>query len=721
MLVDQPFFIFFSLCCLPSTLSFLSFFPPLSPFLLLFLFSFPSLPPSFHPIPFPVFIVHLHLPIAPFYLIAASETLTLCSISVPVSSSPLFNSLPSSLLPLSHLPFFPLPSLPFSLIPPPFSNPLVSSISPLPSFLLPSPFSHLFPLSSSPLFFFPLQLSPFSPLSLSFLTHLSLLPDSPSTTPPALSTSPPQPFPLPAPHPLLSPPAISSLSFSPFSSLSLLPVPLNPHSANSLFPSFYSLPTPSLLPIPLLSPPFPPVPFSPPSLPHSLPLLPTRTRALLPPSLPYLTIRTPPPTVLSLSLPPPFSSFTPVPLSPLPQTRTLSPHPPVPALSPSSTRTLLLPFLNPYAPLSPLLHPYPSLPPLPHPYPPLSPLPPPVPLPPSSNRSPSPSPSFTPYPTLPPFLPHLPRCTLSTRTPTPFFLSSPLTPTHNPLPLSPSLQKTRTLLSPHPSSHRTLLSPPLLRPHPLPSYGPFLETVADFPFTFPLGDFPRCCTCILLDPACSPVRLSERASASFGNPGAAGRGAHHEPLGRPRRARLPLPLEATLEVGGDGDCWVRVHATDRERHPCSTSHVRKHPALYPDLHPAAPRVPSPRGCSATWRSSASWTDSALDSAPFVDEATPMCFEVRVTLAPASADRHSSEARAFLWHGGQARPVSGAVRSQLNGFFNYADVRDPTNADYPVFKLFLRALRYITAVEGQTPCFASAPPAARPSRSSPRGS
>lgn len=39
------------------------------------------------------------------------------------------------------------------------------------------------------------------------------------------------------------------------------------------------------------------------------------------------------------------------------------------------------------------------------------------------------------------------------------------------------------------------------------------------------------------------------------------------------------------EVGGDGKCWVRVHATDKERHPCSTSHVRKHPVLYPVLYP----------------------------------------------------------------------------------------------------------------------------------------
>ncbi|ROT66376.1 hypothetical protein C7M84_015605 [Penaeus vannamei] len=162
------------------------------------------------------------------------------------------------------------------------------------------------------------------------------------------------------------------------------------------------------------------------------------------------------------------------------------------------------------------------------------------------------------------------------------------------------------------------------------------------------------------------------------------------------------------EVGGDGRCWVRVHATDRERHPCSTSHVRKHPALYPllypDLYPTGPPGPLAQRlqCDMTEFSLMDF-DSALDSAPFVDETTPMCFEVRVTLAPASADRHSSEARAFLWHGGQARPVSGAVRSQLNGFFNYADVRDPTNADYPVFKLFLRALKYdITAVEGQSP-------------------
>lgn len=61
------------------------------------------------------------------------------------------------------------------------------------------------------------------------------------------------------------------------------------------------------------------------------------------------------------------------------------------------------------------------------------------------------------------------------------------------------------------------------------------------------------------------------------------------------------------------------------------------------------------------------------------------------------------ARAFLWYKGKSRPISGRLTSQLNGFFNYADVRDPTTPDYPVSKLFLRGLNYsISAVEGEQP-------------------
>lgn len=164
------------------------------------------------------------------------------------------------------------------------------------------------------------------------------------------------------------------------------------------------------------------------------------------------------------------------------------------------------------------------------------------------------------------------------------------------------------------------------------------------------------------------------------------------------------------DVGGDGKCWVRVHATDRERHPCSTSHTRKHPALYPvlypDLYPSGPPGPISQRlqCDMTEFSHVD-VDQALNYERFIDETTPMCIEVQIKLAPASADRQSSEARTFLWYKNSAKPMSGRVTSQLNGFFNYADVRDPTTADYPVSKLFLRALKYdITAVEGERPVF-----------------
>lgn len=49
------------------------------------------------------------------------------------------------------------------------------------------------------------------------------------------------------------------------------------------------------------------------------------------------------------------------------------------------------------------------------------------------------------------------------------------------------------------------------------------------------------------------------------------------------------------KVGGNGSCWVRIHATDRYQHPCSTSHIRKnpklYPMLYPDLYPEGPPGP----------------------------------------------------------------------------------------------------------------------------------
>lgn len=160
------------------------------------------------------------------------------------------------------------------------------------------------------------------------------------------------------------------------------------------------------------------------------------------------------------------------------------------------------------------------------------------------------------------------------------------------------------------------------------------------------------------------------------------------------------------EVGGDGKCWVRVHATDKERHPCSTSHIRKHPllyrVLYPDLYPEGPPGPLSQRLQCDMSEFTHLDpDAVLKYTRYMGESTAMCFQLRIRLTPATVDRQSSVARAFLWHEGGARPMSGRVTTQLNAFFNYADIRDPTTPNYPVSRMLLRKLQYnITAVKSK---------------------
>lgn len=63
------------------------------------------------------------------------------------------------------------------------------------------------------------------------------------------------------------------------------------------------------------------------------------------------------------------------------------------------------------------------------------------------------------------------------------------------------------------------------------------------------------------------------------------------------------------------------------------------------------------------------------------------------LPPAAADRYSSSVQLFIWHQNQVHTVSGSVTSQINGFFNYADIRDPETVEFPVSRLFLQDVEY----------------------------
>ncbi|KAK3875193.1 hypothetical protein Pcinc_019920 [Petrolisthes cinctipes] len=108
-------------------------------------------------------------------------------------------------------------------------------------------------------------------------------------------------------------------------------------------------------------------------------------------------------------------------------------------------------------------------------------------------------------------------------------------------------------------------------------------------------------------------------------------------------------------INGNGTCWVRGHATDKNLHPCSTSHIRKNPHLYPKLYPDMYSKGPPGPAYQRVRcdlSEFTYIDFnfALKYESFLsNETNQLCVELQLNLHDHQNDVTSSDAQVFLKH------------------------------------------------------------------------
>lgn len=162
------------------------------------------------------------------------------------------------------------------------------------------------------------------------------------------------------------------------------------------------------------------------------------------------------------------------------------------------------------------------------------------------------------------------------------------------------------------------------------------------------------------------------------------------------------------KINGDGTCWVRGHATDNNLHPCSTSHIRKNPCLYPKLYPSTYSEGTPGQeyqrlmCDISEFTFIDF-NSVLNYESFLSNEThQLCVELQLNLNDFRNDVASSYAQVFLKHENTWAAVSGKVASKINGFFQYANIKPATKYESSkVTSLYLERLNYNLTATGDS--------------------